>query len=126
MHSQHPREGPVVVGVDTLHIGQGDLLPQDHLVKGTDEKGVQEASVENGQAHDTSNKLEVAEMLGVDAGVRVDLQRVVVNGRILEQAVKGIEHLVGEEEEELATGIVSMLPSVNILGSEDAYRERPP
>ena len=40
-------------------------------------------------------------MLGVDVRVGVDLKGVVVDGRVLEQAVERIEHFVREKEEEL-------------------------
>jgi len=40
-------------------------------------------------------------VLGVDVRVWVDLEGVVVDGGVLEQAVERVEHLVGEKEEEL-------------------------
>jgi hypothetical protein len=43
------------------------------------------------------------EMLGVDVGVGVDLEGVVVDGRVLEEAVERVEHLVRQQEEELST-----------------------
>lgn len=40
-------------------------------------------------------------MVGVDGGGRVDLQAVVVLARVLEEAVHGVEHLMGQKEEPL-------------------------
>jgi hypothetical protein len=40
--------------------------------------------------------------------VRVDLQRVIVVSGIFKQAVKGVEHFVGEEEEEFSAAPVSL------------------
>ena len=40
--------------------------------------------MENGQANDSSDELEIDKMLGIDAGMRVDLKRIVVMGRVLE------------------------------------------
>ena len=82
------------IRIDTLHILESNLLPQDHLVESTNEECVQEASVENGQTNDTTNELEITKMLGVDAGMWVNLEGVVVVCRVLEQAVEGVEHLV--------------------------------
>ena len=43
--------------------------------------------MEDSQANNTADELEVVEMLRVDAGVRVDLEGVVVMRRIFEQSV---------------------------------------
>lgn len=40
-------------------------------------------------------------MVGVDGGSRVDLQTVVVLAGVFKQAVHGVEHLVGQQEEPL-------------------------
>jgi hypothetical protein len=50
--------------------------------------------VEDAQAQNPSNELEIVEMLGVDTGGGIDLQRVVVMCRIFEKAIERIEHLV--------------------------------
>lgn len=89
-----PCERAVEFSVNTFHVGKGDPLLQDHLVESTNEECVQEASVENGQTNDTTNELEITKMLGVDAGMWVNLEGVVVVCRVLEQAVEGVEHLV--------------------------------
>ena len=84
------------VRIHTLHILEGDLLPQDHLVESSDKEGIQEPAVEDGQTNNTTNELEVIQMFGVNAGMRVDLESVVVVRRVFEQAVEGVEHLVGK------------------------------
>jgi hypothetical protein len=38
-----------------------------------------------------------------DSGIRVDLERVVVDGRVLEEAVVWVEHLLGEKVEPLTS-----------------------
>src|SRR5690242_3223614 len=54
---QHPFQVAVEISVDTLHVLQRNLLPEDHLVEGSDEEGVQETTVENGQSDYTSDEL---------------------------------------------------------------------
>jgi hypothetical protein len=51
-------------------------------------------------------------VLGVDARMWIDLEGVVVVGRVFEQAVEGIEHFVREEEEEFSVTIVSVVASM--------------
>ena len=41
-----------------------------------------------------SNKLEVIEMFGVNARVRIDLKGVIVVSRVLEQTIERIKHLM--------------------------------
>lgn len=53
---------------------------------------------------EASNELEVLEVVGVDVGRRVDLQAVVVLASVFEQAVHGVENLVGQQEEPLSGG----------------------
>ena len=88
--------------INTLKIGKCNLLLEDHLVEADDEVRIQETTVENAETEAATNKLEVVEVLRVDATVGVDLQSVVVVGRVLEQAVEGVEHLVRKQEEELS------------------------
>ena len=38
-----------------------------------------------------------------DSGIRVDLERVVVDGRVLEETVVRVEHLLGEKVEPLTS-----------------------
>lgn len=98
--SQHPSERTEDLGIDTLHIDEGDLLLEHHLVQRGDKVGVEESAVEDGEGEDSSDELEVVEVLGVDVGVGVDLEGVVVVCRVLEEAVEGVEHFVREEKEE--------------------------
>lgn len=90
--------------VNTFHVRQRDLLPQDHLVERADEEGVQETTMKDGQANNSADELEEQQMLRVDAGVRIDLKGVIVMCRVLEQTIEWIEHLMREEEEELPAG----------------------
>lgn len=90
------------VGIHTLHILQRNLLPQNHLIKRSNEESIQEAAVENGQTNNATNEFEVVQMLGVDTRMWVNLKCVVVVCGVLEEAVEGVEHLVGEQEEELS------------------------
>ena len=50
--------------------------------------------MENSKTDDTANKLEVVQVLRVNARVRVDLESIVVVRRVFEQAIEGIEHFV--------------------------------
>lgn len=58
--------------------------------------------MEYGKADDAANKFEVVEMLGVNTGMRINLQCVVIVCGVFEQTVKWIEHLVRKEEEKLS------------------------
>jgi hypothetical protein len=82
--------------IHTLQIGKGDFLLQDHLVETDDKVRVQESTMENGETQATTDELEVVEMFWVDTTGRVDLERVVVVGGVLEETVEGIEHFVRE------------------------------
>ena len=88
------------VGVYPFHIREYDLLSKYHLVESTDEEGVEESSVEDGKTNNSANEFEVVEMFWVDAGVRVDLQGVIVVSRVFKQTVERIKHLVREQEKE--------------------------
>lgn len=111
------------LGVDALHILQVNLLLENHLVESANEKCVQEASVEDGEAYNTPNEFEVAEMLRVDARMGVDLQSVVVVCTVLEQTVEGVEHLVRKKEEKLS---VMMLASYPFGARAVTYLDSPP
>lgn len=65
--------------IDAFEIGDDDLFAEDDLVETRDEKGVEEASVEDGHPDDASDKLEVGEMLGIDIGRGIDLEGVAVH-----------------------------------------------
>ena len=113
---QHPLQRPMEIGIHTFHIRQADSLSENHLVQSANEEGIQESPVEDSQTDNPTNELEVVEMLRVDAGVGVDLKRVVVVRRVLEQAVERVEHLVREEEEELAreTAVIETILAVEL------------
>ena len=50
--------------------------------------------MEDGQSDDASNEFKIIEMFRINARVGVDLQGVVVVGRVFEETVEWIEHLV--------------------------------
>lgn len=51
--------------------------------------------------NETSNKLEIFEVVWVDVGGGVDLETVVIFAGIFKQAVHGVQHLMGQQEEPL-------------------------
>lgn len=111
------------VFVNAFHILKSDLLPQHHFVEGSDEERIQETAVENSKADDPANELEVVEMLRVDPRVGINLQGIIIVRGVFEETVEGIEHFVGEKEEEFtAQLLVSMATTLSVL----TYRERPP
>lgn len=93
--------------VNTFHILKGHLLPKHHLVECTDEERIQETTVENRQTNHTADEFEVIEMLRVDARVRINLQGIIIVSGVFEEAVEGVEHFVGEEEEKFTRRAVS-------------------
>ncbi len=93
-NSQHPGEAAVQLDIHTLQIRKSNLFLQDHFVEADDEVRVEESTVEDAETKHASNELEVIQVLWVDARVRVDLQRVIVVRRVLEETVEGIEHFV--------------------------------
>jgi hypothetical protein len=121
-----PGKSAVELCIDTLHVGQGDPLLQDHLVECTNKECIQEAPVEDSQTDNATNELEVSEMLRVDTGVWVDLEGVVVVSRVLEQTVEGVEHFVRKQEEELSASLLVMLIFSCGKARGKSYRERPP
>ena len=59
-----------------------------------DKVSVKEASVEDAQAQDASDELEIVEVLGVDTRGGIDLQHVIVMCQIFEKTVKWVEYLM--------------------------------
>lgn len=55
--------------------------------------------MENCQSDNSSNELEVVQMFGIDAGVRVDLKGVIIVCGVLKKTIEGVEHFVREKEE---------------------------
>lgn len=88
--------------VHALQIRKRNLFLQDHLVETHDKVRIQESSVEDTQTQATTDKLEIVQVFGVDARCRVDLERIIVVGRVFEEAVEWVKHLMREEEEELS------------------------
>ena len=77
---------------------------------------------ESYHGNESSDEAEVGEVVGVDGGGRVDLQTIVVLAGVLEQAVHGVEHLVGEQEEPLSVGEGERRPSEPREGREEERR----
>lgn len=61
--------------------------------------------MEDRQTNDTANKLEVVQMLWINAGMRIGLQGIIIVSGIFEETVEGIEHFVGEKEEKFTVVI---------------------
>lgn len=58
--------------------------------------------MENGKTDNTPYEFEIIQMFGVDTGMRVDLEGVVIMRGIFEQAVERVKHFVGKQEEEFS------------------------
>lgn len=84
----------VQLEVNALHVRHSDLLFKYHFVECSNEKGVQESAMVNGKPDDSTYEFEVAEMFRIDARVRIDLECIIVMGRVFEKAVERIEHFV--------------------------------
>ena len=111
------------LGIDTLQIRDGHFLLEDHLVERCDEISIQESSVEDTETQAAPDEREVVQVLRVDTRRRVDLQRVVVVRRVLEQTVERVEHLVREQEEEFPVRHTSeFIPQ---LSERATHLERP-
>lgn len=80
--------------IHALHILETDLLSQHHLVEGSNEEGIQETTVEDSQTNHPADELEVIEMLGVHARMGINLQGIIIVGRVFEETVERIEHFV--------------------------------
>ena len=64
---QRPCQISVEVCINTLHVCQAHSLSKNHFVECADEEGIKEASMEYRKTYNTANKLEIVQMLGVDA-----------------------------------------------------------
>jgi hypothetical protein len=63
----------VEIFVNTLHVLERNLLPKHHLVECTNEEGIEETAMENSKSDDSSNELEIVEVLGVHARMGINL-----------------------------------------------------
>lgn len=80
--------------------------------------------MENGQTDYASDEFEVVEMLGIDAGMGIDLEGIIIVGGVFEKTVKRVKHFVRQEEEKFSAGL---LIRVNIrVGMRGTNLERPP
>ena len=105
---QHPLERSVQLGIDSLQIGKGHGLAKYHLVQARHEIGIQETPMEDGQPHNTTDELEVAQMVRIDAGCGVDLQGIVVVRRIFKQPIARVEYFMRQEEEPFSMKIIKV------------------
>jgi hypothetical protein len=87
------------ISIDGLEVRERHGLPQNHLVETGHKVRVEEASVEDRKTQAPPDELEVAQVVRVDPGRRVNLQRVVVVRRVFEQTVAWVEDLVRQKEE---------------------------
>lgn len=85
---QDPLQASVEISIYTFHVAHCDLFVEDVLVEWYDKEGIQETTMEDSQTNNATNESKVVEMLGVDSRVGVDLKRVIVMSRVLEQAIK--------------------------------------
>ena len=65
--------------------------------------------MKNTETEASSDKFEIIQMLGIDTRSRVDLEGIVVVGRIFEQTIEWIEHLMRKQEEEFSAAILNEL-----------------
>ena len=66
---QDPDEAIVQVGVHSLHVLQGDGLPQQLLVEGQRKAAIDVVAVEHCHAHDAPHEVEVRQvLLGTETG----------------------------------------------------------
>ena len=83
--------------------------------------------MENGQADNSANKLEVIEVLRVDARMRINLKGVIVVRGILEETVERIKHLMRKQKEEFPAIQVSRTCHLMLSGvRQPAYLDKPP
>lgn len=114
MNIQCPRQIPMEIFVDSFHVLKSDLLSEHHLVERANEKRIQKSSVENRKANNSPDELEIVQVLWVDAGVRVNLQCVIIVCRVLKETIERIEHFMREKEEILARLTIGVSGSVQI------------
>lgn len=96
---QCPRQVSVEIFVNSLHILKGDLLSEHHLIECANKERIQESSMEDCQSDNSTNELEVVQMFGIDAGVRIDLKGVIIVCRVFKKTIERVEHFVREKEE---------------------------
>lgn len=93
------------------------------LVEAAGEVAFQEPVVVHGLGHHATHKLEVAEVVGVAVGRRVDGVGDAVARRGAEQGVHGVEHLPGDNHVPLpqqAAGVLTLFPFKHNVPAEEA------
>ena len=81
------------------------------------------AAVEDAETQAATNELKLVQVLGVDAGRRVDVEGVVVVRKVLKQTVETVEHLVREQKEVPIGHTLEFIPE---LSERATHVERPP
>ena len=77
---------------------------QQRLVHSSGEEDIQQEALGNHQWDDAASEAEPVEVILDEGGGGADLYSVGVIGRILKQAIVGVEDLSGDQEEELTRG----------------------
>ena len=80
------------------------MFRQDHLIETRNEVGIEESSMKDCEPEASANKLEVAQMIRIDARGGIDLERVIIMGGIFKETIAWIEDLVREKEEPFSAG----------------------
>ena len=62
-------------------------------------------------------------MLGIDGGIRVDLQRVYVVARVLKEAVVRVQHLVGEQVEPFPSDAAVVEPFLTLEFDHEPFAQ---
>lgn len=87
---EHPAQAAMQFGIDALDVVERNRFVHQHFVKRQREPAVDVVAVEQRQADNAAHEVEVRQVVRVDRRVGVDLQRVDVFARVLEQAVARI------------------------------------
>jgi hypothetical protein len=72
------------IRINQSHLQYSHRPPQSEFVDGGSKVGIEESTVEDGETDTAADEAEVVEVLGIDSGVAVDLERVVALVRLLE------------------------------------------
>lgn len=104
---QCPCQISMEIFVNSLHVLECDLLSKHHLIECANKERIQESSMENRQTDNSANELEVVQMFGVDAGVRVDLKGVIIVCRVFKKTIEGVEHFMRKKEKVLAGSLLA-------------------
>lgn len=90
-----------------------DRFAEDVFVVRSGEEAVQQLVIVDGFGDESSDKLEVGEVVGVDVGLGVDHVGDTITGRRLEEGVVGVEDLSGDDRvpfPQQTTGVLPFFP----------------